>query len=103
MPRKTVSLFLVFVLVIAFSAGSMVVKPRDSYAAPAFSMPFPCGQTWQGQTRTNHNPQLAVDLNRTDDLGDSVVASAAGTVSVVRDFGGTSYGKYIIIDHGSGW
>ena len=72
-------------------------------AAPAFQMPFACGQTWEGQTRTNHNPQNSVDLNRADDLGDTVVASAAGHVTTVRNLGATSYGKYVIIDHGSGW
>ncbi|WP_149194684.1 M23 family metallopeptidase [Luteimonas suaedae] len=72
-------------------------------AAPAFQMPFPCNQTWSGQTRTNHNPQRSIDFNRSNDLGDPVVASAAGTVSVVRNLGNTSYGKYVVINHGSGW
>ena len=37
------------------------------------------------------------------DLGDPVVASASGTVDVVRDLGGTSYGRYVRINHGGGW
>jgi hypothetical protein len=77
--------------------------PQAAAAAPNFQMPFPCGQTWTGQTRTNHSPANAIDLNRTDDLGDPVVASAPGTVVTVRDLGSDSYGKYIIVDHGSGW
>lgn len=72
-------------------------------AAPAFQMPFACGQTWEGQTRTNHSPQNSVDLNRADDLGDTVVASAAGRVTTVTNLGSTSYGRYVVIDHGSGW
>jgi uncharacterized protein YgiM (DUF1202 family) len=72
-------------------------------AAPNFQMPFACGQVWSGSTTTNHNPQNAVDLNRTDDLGDAVVAAASGKVVTVTDLGGTSYGKYIVIDHGNGW
>jgi hypothetical protein len=32
--------------------------------APRFQVPFPCGQTWAGQTRTNHSPQNSVDFNR---------------------------------------
>lgn len=72
-------------------------------AAPAFQMPFPCNQTWTGSTRSDHNPAYAVDLNRTDDLGDPVVASAGGTVITVRDLGDTSYGKYVVVDHGGGW
>ncbi|MES2014951.1 MAG: peptidoglycan DD-metalloendopeptidase family protein [Pseudomonadota bacterium] len=74
-----------------------------AWAAPAFQMPFPCGQVWTGTTTTNHNPQNAVDLNRTDDLGDTVSAAAGGTVVTVADLGSTSYGKYVVVDHGSGW
>lgn len=72
-------------------------------AAPNHKLPFPCGQVWSGQTRTNHSPANAVDFNRTNDDGDPVVASAPGTISVVRDLGSTSYGRYIVIDHGGGY
>jgi murein DD-endopeptidase MepM/ murein hydrolase activator NlpD len=72
-------------------------------AAPRFQMPFPCGQVWAGQTRTDHSPQNSVDFNRTDDLGDTVVAAAAGTVTRVENFGDTSYGRWIEISHGSGF
>lgn len=74
-----------------------------AHAAPAFQLPFPCNQTWSGQTRTNHSPQRSIDFNRANDLGDPVVASAAGRVTVVRNLGNTSYGRYVVIDHGSGW
>lgn len=72
-------------------------------AAPNFEVPFPCGQSWSGQTRTNHSPQNAVDFNRSGDEGDTVAASAAGTVSVVKDKGNTSYGKYVVINHSGGY
>lgn len=72
-------------------------------AAPAFQMPFACGQAWEGQTRTNHSPANSIDLNRTDDVGDPVLSSASGRVTTVQDLGGTSYGKYVVLDHGSGW
>ncbi len=74
-----------------------------AHAAPAFQLPFPCNQTWSGQTRTNHNPQRSIDFNRANDLGDPVVASAGGTVTVVRNLGDSSYGRYVVIDHGGGW
>lgn len=73
------------------------------YAAIRFQLPFPCGQVWAGQTRTNHSPQLSVDFNRSNDLGDPVVAAAAGTVTRVANAGSVSYGRWIEISHGSGY
>lgn len=70
---------------------------------PGFQLPFPCDQTWEGQTRTNHSPQNSVDFNRADDLGDTVVASAAGTITRVANEGNTSYGRWIEIRHGNGF
>ncbi|MDC3955332.1 peptidoglycan DD-metalloendopeptidase family protein [Polyangium jinanense] len=70
---------------------------------PAFQLPFPCGQVWAGQTRTNHSPQNSVDFNRNDDIGDAVVASAGGKITRVANEGNTSYGRWIEIDHGNGY
>ena len=90
--------------IIAVLVGAaVVVAPGTAMAAPTFKVPFPCGQTWSGQTRTNHSPANAIDFNRTDDLGDPVVASAPGTVDVVTNLGSTSYGKYVRINHGGGY
>jgi Peptidase family M23 len=80
-----------------------VVPPGTALAAPAWQMPFPCGQVWSGQTRSDHSPPQAVDLNRTNDDGDPVVAAAAGRVARVENTGSTSYGRWIEIDHGSGY
>jgi Peptidase family M23 len=88
----------------ALTAGAVVILPASpALAAPSFKLPFRCGEVWSGQTRTNHSPANAIDFNRTDDVGDPVVASAPGTVSLVRDLGGTSYGRYVVIDHGGGY
>ncbi len=70
-------------------------------AAPYFQLPFPCGQVWAGQTRTNHSPLRAVDFNRANDFGDKVVAAANGTVTRVENTGNTSYGRWIEIKHGN--
>jgi hypothetical protein len=83
--------------------GTITLGGGQASAATNFEMPFPCGQVWSGQTRTNHSPPNAVDLNRSADEGDAVVASASGTVTKVRNEGSTSYGKWIEISHGSGW
>jgi hypothetical protein len=70
---------------------------------PSFQLPFPCGQVWAGQTRTNHSPVNSIDFNRTDDVNDPVVAAAGGTISRVANEGATSYGRWIEINHGSGY
>lgn len=72
-------------------------------AAPAFQLPFPCGQVWSGQTRTNHSPLNSVDFNRADDFGDKVIAAAGGKVTRVENEGNTSYGRWVEIDHGNGY
>jgi murein DD-endopeptidase MepM/ murein hydrolase activator NlpD len=71
--------------------------------APKFQLPFPCGQSWSGQSRTNHSPQNSLDFNRPDDHGDTVVAAAAGKVTRVANEGNTSYGRWVEIDHGGGY
>lgn len=71
--------------------------------APAFQLPFPCGQVWAGQTRSDHSPQNSVDFNRADDIGDTVVASFAGKVTRVENEGNVSYGRWVEIDHGGGY
>ncbi|GAA4155212.1 peptidoglycan DD-metalloendopeptidase family protein [Actinomadura keratinilytica] len=80
-----------------------LLPAAPAMAAPTFQMPFPCGQVWSGQTRTNHSPANSVDFNRTNDDGDAVTASAAGTVARVENTGSTSYGLWIELDHGGGW
>jgi len=69
-----------------------------------FWLPFPCGETWEGSTRSNHSPPNAVDFNHyPEDNGWMVYSSAPGTVSKVANLGDTSYGRYIVIDHSGGW
>jgi hypothetical protein len=85
-----------------------VVIPEEEigeiYAGrPAFQLPFPCGQVWAGQTRTGHSPTPSVDFNRSNDIGDTVVAAAGGTVTRVANTGSTSYGRWIEIAHGGGY
>jgi hypothetical protein len=88
----------------AAGVALLVMLPAaPALAAPTFKVPFPCGQAWSGQTRSNHSPANAVDFNRTNDDGDPVVASAPGTVDVVTNLGNTSYGRYVRINHGSGY
>jgi hypothetical protein len=77
--------------------------PQASAAPAAFQMPFPCGQVWESNTYTSHSPPNATDLNRPNDIGDPVAATAAGRVTRVEDEGDRSYGLWIEIDHGAGW
>ena len=92
------------VLTVGLTGGLGVVGAGPAVAAPAtdHELPFPCKQDWYGSTRSSHSPSvLAVDFNRTDDVHDPVVASGAGVVSRVEDLGGSSYGKFVFVDHGN--
>jgi murein DD-endopeptidase MepM/ murein hydrolase activator NlpD len=106
-PRRRRAVAFAALLVTAGSAaavgGLMESAPAAAASAPGFQLPFPCGQTWSGQTRSTHSPANAIDFNRTDDLGDAVVASASGTVVTVKNLGNRSYGRYVVVDHGGGW
>jgi Peptidase family M23 len=78
-------------------------QPETVNGVPLFQLPFPCGQVWAGQTRTNHSPAPSVDFNRADDLDDPVVAAATGVITRVGNEGNTSYGRWIEINHGNGY
>lgn len=89
---------------LAFLVGLAAPAAADvGVQAVNLRTPFDCGQVWNANTRSNHNPQLAVDFQRSDALGKNVRSSAAGTVEVVRNLGDTSYGKYIVVAHAEGW
>ncbi|MDA2814923.1 M23 family metallopeptidase [Nocardiopsis sp. RSe5-2] len=94
------------VTAMALLAAGALISPvsADQTAQAAINLrtPFDCGQVWNANTRTNHNPQLSVDFQRGDAMGKNVLSSASGTVTTVADRGNTSYGKYIVVDHGSG-
>jgi hypothetical protein len=86
----------------------VVAAAPDAVAAtarPSFQLPFACGERWEGSTRPTHSPsELAIDWNRdSHDLGHPVLATAPGVVQSVVDLGDTSYGLYVVIDHGGGW
>lgn len=79
--------------------------PASASGEPDFQMPFACGETWEGSTRPTHSPSVnAVDWSRDAyDLGHIVSATAPGVVESVTNLGDTSYGLYVVIDHGNGW
>ena len=78
----------------------------DATAKPVFKSPFKCGKKFYANNWDDHNPKNAVDFqsyNGDSTFKEPVKASAPGTVSLVRDLGGSSYGKYVVIDHIGGW
>lgn len=91
------------------TALTVNVMPLPAQAALSpdddFQVPFACGESWEGGTRPSHSPSsLAVDWNRdSNDLGQLVIASAPGVVESVKNLGDSSYGLYVVIDHGGGW
>ncbi|WP_239514175.1 M23 family metallopeptidase [Streptosporangium sp. 'caverna'] len=77
-------------------------------AGPGFQMPFPCGQSWTGKNGSSAHESWEIDFNRgssaTADLGDTVVAAAAGTVVTSANQGSVNgFGNLVKIDHGGGW
>ncbi|HMR48655.1 MAG TPA: M23 family metallopeptidase, partial [Arachnia sp.] len=99
-----------FVLVsFALAVVGSIVTPGSASAAPTFKAPFKCGQVWHASTYgnevgTGHGPgEHAVDFNmypHSAELGQPILASAAGTVTATGDVG---YGNRVTIDHGGGW
>lgn len=90
----------------ALVAGALIgVLPGVASAAPAFQLPFPCGQTWAGDSDASSAHQsYEIDFNRGSsaeaDRYDTVVASAAGTVRTAANQGSANgYGNLVKIEH----
>ncbi|MEU6797592.1 M23 family metallopeptidase [Nonomuraea wenchangensis] len=89
--------------------NQVTVPEVSTLAAPSFQLPFPCGQSWTGNSSNSSAHQsYEIDFNRGStadaDLGDTVVAAAAGTVVISAHQGSTNgYGNLVKIDHGGGW
>ncbi|MEV0348560.1 M23 family metallopeptidase [Nonomuraea sp. NPDC050680] len=85
------------------------VTADASIMATNFQLPFPCGQSWTGNSDgSSAHLSWEIDFNRGStadaDLGDPVVAAAAGTVVISAHQGSTNgYGNLVKIDHGGGW
>jgi hypothetical protein len=89
-------------------AASMAVTAPAQAAAPLFQLPFPCGQTWKGDSdASSAHESWEIDFNRgsgDDDLGDTVVAAAAGTVRTASNQGSANgYGNLVKIEHSGGY
>ncbi len=88
-------------LVLASSAFSPALAAMWE---PDFEAPFGCGQRWYASTRSGHSPSYySVDFNADDDYRAPVLMSAPGVVTDVVDLGNSSYGKYVVVDHGQNW
>ena len=101
--RRLSTLALAALAVVALARAT--VQTASAAARPAFELPFPCGEKWQGATYSGHGPynDYPLDFNQgsgSDDLGKTVVASASGTISVVEEGDGD---HVVIINHGGGW
>ncbi len=82
------------------SARTTAVNPASG---SDFEMPFLCGQSWTGSTRSSHSPSAyTIDWNTSNDLGRPALASAPGVVTRTVSLTG-SYGRYVVVDHGGGY
>ncbi|MBN6053334.1 M23 family metallopeptidase [Nonomuraea sp. RK-328] len=90
-------------------ANEVNVPLASTLAAPRFQLPFPCNQAWTGNSsNSSAHRAYEIDFNRgssaSADLGDTVVAAAAGTVVIARHQGSANgYGNLVKIDHGGGY
>ncbi|GAB3714709.1 hypothetical protein [Nocardiopsis oceani] len=91
---RKLGILLATALLLSVLAPVGAVADERSAASVNLRTPFDCGQVWNANTRTNHNPQLAVDFQRSDAQGQNVRSSAAGTVTTVEDLGDESYLPY---------
>lgn len=91
--------------VVAVTIAVTLAGPAAARDSPDFQMPFACGERWEGSSQPSHSPSAwAVDWNRDAyDEGHMVLASAPGLVTSVVDLGDSSYGLYVVVDHGGGW
>ena len=92
----------------AAAPASAGVSDIGVLAAPAMQLPFPCGQTWNGNnSNSSAHVGWEIDFNRggtaTADLGDTVLAAAAGTVAIASFQTGNRYGNLVKIDHGGSY
>ncbi|NUR84415.1 MAG: M23 family metallopeptidase [Nonomuraea sp.] len=100
---------MVLTLLLGLGMGGVAHADPEPLAAPAFQMPFPCGQTWTGNSDgSSAHQSWEIDWNRGStadaDLGDPVVAAAGGTVVIAANQGSINgYGNLIKIDHGGGY
>lgn len=90
-------------------ATAAPAAPAAQAAAPAFQLPFPCGQTWNGNSsNSSAHESFELDFNRgsspTADRFDTVVAAADGTVRTSSHQGRTNgYGNLVKIEHADGY
>lgn len=96
--------------IVGLALGAVVgVVPATASAAPAFQLPFPCGQTWNGNSSgSSAHQSWEIDFNRGStadaDRYDTVVAAAAGTVRTAAHQGSVNrYGNLVKIEHSGGY
>ncbi|MEU6711131.1 M23 family metallopeptidase [Nonomuraea sp. NPDC046802] len=91
------------------SADPVPESEQAQILATNFQLPFPCGQSWTGNSSgSSAHQSWEIDFNRGStadaDLGDPVVAAASGTVVISSHQGSVNrYGNLVKIDHGGGY
>lgn len=99
--RRWITAITTLAIGLAIASPASAAGPR-----PNFQVPFPCNQTWNGNNdNSSAHVGWELDFNRgsTADLGDTVVAAAAGKVVISAHQGSTNgYGNLVKIDHGGG-
>ncbi|WP_308250160.1 M23 family metallopeptidase [Sphaerisporangium fuscum] len=76
-------------------------------AGPNFQLPFPCGETWVGSSKSFAHTGNEIDFNGSandgnGDLGRTVVAAAAGKVEISAYQTNNGFGNLVKIRHADG-
>lgn len=104
LPRRSAAASAVGLVAVAVVLAGSAGAAADEVTDPDFELPFACGEYWSAETRAGHSPSIwSVDFNADDDLGHPVIASTSGVVTTATDQGDTSYGQYVVVDHGNEW
>lgn len=94
---------LVGLMAVTLPGAPAEAKKKTPTQTVVHELPFQCGTSWTGSTRSGHSPSKnAVDFNAPSDEGKPVLASARGVVTKADASSTKGYGRHVILDHGNG-
>lgn len=108
--RRTAGVTTVAALAVLAAATPPLLVPEDAHAAAAVALqlPFECGSTWNGDSRSLPGAHKTYDIDfnsgptARSDLGRPVLAAAAGKITKAGFQTATGYGNLVHVLHADG-